>query len=209
LSHLFFFCYLQTLLVESVKPGATDKLKWAELLFDTFHVPSLCFASPAPLAIYSSGRTTGVVVDCGASLTSTTPVFDGLPLAHAVNIFEFGGQDISASIRRFAAEQDVVLEFSDAKLLKEKFGYVKVGAGSDVSDDLVHNFELPDGKEVRVQNKILTDSTELLCVNQKLNPRGLIAQVYDSVRLCDDSILNDMANNIIIAGGTSMMRGEF
>jgi actin-related protein len=127
---------------------------------------------------------------------------------HAVNIFEFGGQDISATIRRLAAEQDVMLEFSDAKLLKEKFAYVKVGAASELSDDSVHNFELPDGKEVRVQNKILTDSTEMLCVNDKLYPRGLISQVYDSVRLCDDSIVNDMANNIIIAGGTSMMKGK-
>ena len=50
---------LSTLLIQSNNPGASDRLKWTEMLFDTFHVPSLCTATSAPLSLYASGRTTG------------------------------------------------------------------------------------------------------------------------------------------------------
>eukprot|EP01042_Synura_sphagnicola_P000665 gene665-737_t len=43
----------------------------------------MCVGNTAPLSLFASGRTTGVVVECGAGLTSTVPVFEGLALTHA------------------------------------------------------------------------------------------------------------------------------
>ena len=63
-------------LVESIKPGPTDRKQYAEMLFETFHLPSICVANSAPLSLYASGRTTGLVVECGAGLTSSTPIFE-------------------------------------------------------------------------------------------------------------------------------------
>lgn len=38
-----------------------SRSQWAELLFEK-SVPSVCFASSAPLALFSSGRTTGIII---------------------------------------------------------------------------------------------------------------------------------------------------
>ena len=58
-----------------------------------------------------------------------------------------------------------------------------------------------------IPNKAVTDATELLCVNNRFVPKGLSAQLFDTLKLCDDLVLNDLCQNIIISGGTSMLPG--
>jgi len=48
-----------------------------EIMFENFNVPSLYISISAVLALYSSGRTTGIVVDSGAGVTNTVPIYEG------------------------------------------------------------------------------------------------------------------------------------
>lgn len=64
-----------------------------------------------------------------------------------------------------------------------------------------------DGSEVSVPTKALTDATELLCVNNRFVPKGVSSLLYDSLKLCDDLVLSDLCQNIVISGGTSMLPG--
>ena len=45
--------------------------------------------------MFASGRTTGIAVECGAGVTSSVPVFEGLALSHAAVYSDFGGQEIT------------------------------------------------------------------------------------------------------------------
>ena len=80
------------MLVESLMAKHEDRKRWAEMLFETFHVPSICLANCASLSLFASGRTTGLVAEVGAGLTSAVPVFEGLVLQHAASTVPFGGQ---------------------------------------------------------------------------------------------------------------------
>ena len=51
--------------------------KMCELAFERFQVPALFVSKDSVMACYSCGRTSGLVVDCGASGTNITPVNDG------------------------------------------------------------------------------------------------------------------------------------
>jgi actin-related protein len=72
-----------------------DKEKSNEVFFETFNVPSLYLSNSAVLALYCSGRTIGLVVDSGAGVTNTVPIFEGYALPHAINMLPFAGQDLT------------------------------------------------------------------------------------------------------------------
>ena len=129
---------------------------------------------------------------------------------------EFGGQDITIELRKLLADRHINIELADAKLLKERIAFVRkhekgysnfIPPENEYKDDFIRSFELPDGTEIICENKILADACELLCKNDKFLPKGLVEMTYDSIRLCDDSINKELTNNIIIAGGTSMLQG--
>ena len=58
-----------------------------EIMFENFNVPSLYISISAVLALYSSGRTTGIVVDSGAGVTNTVPIYEGFTSCDNENEF--------------------------------------------------------------------------------------------------------------------------
>jgi len=69
--------------------------KMTEIMFENFNVPSLYISISAVLALYSSGRTTGIVVDSGAGVTNTVPIYEGYSLPHAIMRMNLAGSDLT------------------------------------------------------------------------------------------------------------------
>lgn len=191
--------------MESPRGSVSDRSKWAEMLFETFRIPSLYIANTSALSLFAAGRTTGTVVECGAGLTSCIPVFEGLPLVHALNTMDYAGQDITLNIQHMLDERGITVDNNYARMLKERLAFAAKAATP--ASERVH-FELPDGKEVNVEKKAFADAVEPLFTNPDFDPAGLSTQVFDSLSLCDDSILKDVSQNIILAGGSTMMTGN-
>ena len=57
-----------------------DREKMAEIMFEQFNVPAMYVAIQAVLALYSSGRTSGMVMDSGDGVTHAVPIYEGLML---------------------------------------------------------------------------------------------------------------------------------
>ena len=66
----------------------------AQMMFETFQVPSMSVQVDAMLALYASGRTTGVTLDVGNGVTHAVPVLEGCVLHRAVQRLSVGGRDL-------------------------------------------------------------------------------------------------------------------
>lgn len=203
------------LVVESMRTTLQDRLKYAEMLFETFHTPSISFANAATMALFASGRTTGLVAECGAGSTSVVPIFEGLVISYGATTIDFGGQDITASIQNTLADKGYKLDLNDVRIMKQSLGRIKsfeeahsnTGNTGNNSNDEEMKYELPDGQEVIYKKSMLTEAPEQLLFNKNFTPDGLVNQIYDSLKLCDDTLRGNLASNIVISGGTSMLSG--
>jgi len=201
------------MIIESPTTTIQDRRNWAELLFEKYKIPSLCFGNSSACTVFAAGRTSGLVVDCGAGITTTVPVFEGLALKHAEICIQYGGQDTSALLRKILIDMNISVELSDAKLLKETFASVSAAETREES------FYLPDGRHVTVPSRIFTECTAPIFKGSYVPPAGenvhpaaipasgITNQIFESWSLSDDGIRKDLAQNIILTGGSSFIPG--
>ena len=98
-----------------------------KLFLDDFSFKGLSIVNSSSLALFATGRTSGIVVDCGEKKTLCVPIYEGFPLYHALNISSLGGKDISNSFLNGIKE--VAPDFNDENIIcireiKEKMCYV-------------------------------------------------------------------------------------
>jgi actin, other eukaryote len=89
-----------------------NRERMTEIMFETFDVPAFYLSIQAVLSLYSSGRTTGLVLDAGDGVTHTVPIYEGYALPHAIERNDLAGRDLTEYLRKLLNE--VGLNFSSS-----------------------------------------------------------------------------------------------
>jgi len=86
---------INVLMVDS--PFSTKKYKQdiADMMLDYFKVKSFALMNSSVLSLFSTGKTCGLVAECGEGISCTVPVFEGYALPHAMHYIPVAGQDVT------------------------------------------------------------------------------------------------------------------
>eukprot|EP01084_Bolivina_argentea_P047436 87411_1 len=85
------------------------------------------------MALYASGRTTGLVIDSGYNYTQIVPVYDGYALPHATQHIRYGGWHITMQLKyllltnsknKNSQQFKARVNTSFYRQMKEKFAYI-------------------------------------------------------------------------------------
>ncbi len=98
------------LVTEPALTPRAQRNRMAELAFEALAAPALCVASQATLALYGSGRTTGVVLDVGDGATQVVPVYEGMALSHAVVRSDLAGRAVTHRLSHRLRASGLVLD---------------------------------------------------------------------------------------------------
>ena len=89
-------------------------------LFEEQGAPAVAVAGQAPLALYGTSATTGLVVDAGEGCITAVPVYEGVSLPHATGRADIGGRDVTAQLMRLLRVRGLPLSSSaEAELARE------------------------------------------------------------------------------------------
>merc|ERR1719473_2417799 len=168
-----------------------NRERMTQIMFETFTARRFYVAIQAVLSLYASGRTTGVVVDCGDGVSHTVPIYEGYSMPHAI-------QRINLTT---SAEKET------AKKMKEELCYVAEDYDAEMADfqDKTKKFEMPDGTSVEVH------AQQIRCPELMFKPAldgrempGLHQLTDKTVKDCDLDVRKDLLGNVVMSGGTTM-----
>ena len=219
------------LMTEAPLTPMANREKMTQIMFETFNTPAMYSAVQAVLAMYASGRQTGLAIDIGAGVAHTVPIYEGHYIPFATNRLELGGDDVTDYLMEILTESGYTFtttsERETARDMKQKLGYVALDlqqemakAASTLSQE---EYELPDGQVIKVGDvrfRCAEPFFQPSIVEQKfyshnkgwqkrrLQDGGIHIQATDSIKKCEDpDFKRSLYRNIVLSGGPSMLPG--
>lgn len=202
------------LLTETPLNTSADREHMTEIMFERFHVPALYIKCQGVLSLYSAGRSTGVALDCGAESSHAVPVYEGCALVHTIHRSEIAGRALTDYLSALMTERGLFPTSENLCGIKEKLCYVALDFDTEISrwkesqEGFKAPYQLPDGKSIEVS------SERFLCPELLMNPSliksarpGVHEMIYNSIIACEPCIRWEMYSNIVLSGGTTLLRG--
>jgi len=203
------------LLTEAPLNAKENREKMTQVMFESFNVPATFISMQAVLALYSSGRTTGVVVDSGDGISHTVPIYEGYAMPHSIKKMELAGGDLTDYLVKILQENHINLstpnEMDCAASMKEELCRVALDFEGEMKmfdDSNFKDFTLPDGHTIGIGNQLIR-APELL-FNPKLDGRddlGIHELIRECVMRCDVEVRKELYQSILLAGGTTLFQG--
>lgn len=206
------------LLTEAPLNPSRNREQLTELMFEKFNVPYLFVSLPSFLALFASGRTTGIVVDCGAGVTHAVPIWEGNALPSAITRIDCAGHDLTAYLLKIINERGQTLqsgaEMELCREMKEKFGYVAKKFDVEMQyartspQAVAQTYALPDGRTLELVNE------HFRCAEALFQPavigqegKGIHEITYQAIMRAPVDLRLPLYNNIVLTGGSTCFRG--
>jgi actin-related protein len=181
-------------------------------MFSTFNVPALAFASQASLALYSSAKTSGIVVDCGHGASHVVPIYEGYVLPHAILSLNVSGSNLTDYMLQLLVERgfSFTCQTSEVEVvrdIKEKLCFVALDP--DEQQTAEEPYELPGGDAIAIPRALLARCPEALFQPALLGRPGpgLHELAYRCVIKCDADIRALIYGSVALAGGGALFPG--
>jgi len=217
---------------------ATNKhrAKMCESVFEGLGARLSYVMKDAPLACFSVGKSTGLVIDMGHSFTKTIPVNDGYVLKRPVRKSRCNGEFLQNILADHVAKEhkakfvpkfltkkgpkpkDISQSFVDfmtselKRDLKENVVYVRPTdpATSPETKATAKTYELPDGTKIKLSDARFKHSEVYFSrFHDKLDEQfeGLQYLVQGTILACDMDIRRELYSNLVLTGGCSKIQG--
>jgi len=203
------------LLTEAPMNPKVNREKMTQIMFETFTAPAMYVGIQAVLSLYSSGRTTGIVLDAGDGVSHTVPIYEGYSLPHAIGRVDMAGRDMTEWMMKLlmgegnsfttSAEKEIV------RSIKETVCYVAQNFKEEQekwNDSMNVDHELPDGTTISIGQPRFKCPEALFKPSMiGLEQPGVQELTFKSIQKCDIDVRRDLFGNIVLSGGTTMYNG--
>ena len=190
----------------------------AEIMFESFHVPALYITNPSVLSLYASGRTEGLIFDCGEGVSCAVPITqvsaDSFTCLDAIERQDIAGQDITDYLlTKLATKMGThLIDYYTAREITQGCCYVAEDVKKESESYKTVTHRLPDGTVVDLGEERFICPEALFNPHlSSLKPTYRIHQMVErSLTRCtqqNEPLRRSLYANIVLAGGCTMLPG--
>jgi len=204
------------LMTEAPLAPRQNRVRMAEILFEEFGVPALYVATQAILALYATGKVTGLVIDSGDGVTHIVPIYESMLITHAIRRINIAGRDVTRYLAKLLTSRGYYFtsssELEIVRDIKEKLCYVALDYKKELEKAkkmpkaIAETYQLPDGSVLElVEERFMAPEIMFnpLLIGKEEKP--LDEAVYDAIFACDIDIRPHMYENIVLSGGNTLI----
>ncbi|OWF35723.1 Protein phosphatase 1 regulatory subunit 37 [Mizuhopecten yessoensis] len=209
----------------------------AKVLFIHYEVATVMFASGHVMSLLTLGSTTGLVMDIGFTETLVIPVYEGIPVVKAIQCIPLAAKAIHGKIENLLLDSATVMTDTREEcplsglpdcLNEQILEDIKVRCcfvtnlkrAKAIQEVVIHGadesmlptpppsvqYPLDGGKVLNITGKVREQSCEVL-FEQDNEEQSVTTSILDAILKCPIDMRLELASNIVIIGGTSMLKG--
>ncbi len=205
------------LLTEAPLNPKKNREEMLEIFMENFGVPGFYVFTQAVLALYASGRTTGVIVDSGDGVTHVVVVYDGYCIDPATARMDVAGRTITSFLQDNLNEDGYSFKTSAegviVREIKEKVSRVALNYDEEMKQYIEDEnkkveYELPDGTKINIGDLAIR-SGEILFKPDiiGLDIPNLPQTIQKSIKKASIDLRRELYESIVLSGGTTMLEG--
>jgi actin, other eukaryote len=198
------------LLTELAFNPKANRLKTTEIMFEYFNALGLSLENQAPLSLYSTGRTSGILVDSGYEVTNIIPLYQGFALDYAATRLDIGGRHLSEYLEPII--QSKGLDYVPSSLVEEIKRKCEVASDFETETARftpqvfnVSNYHcnMPD---ISLHDELIRCPEALFQPNLilGLSSKGIHEAVFETIMKCDPRIRGEISRSIVLSGGGTL-----
>lgn len=208
------------LLTEAVLNPKVLRERMVQSCFESLRCTACFVATQEVLALYATGRRTGVVLTCGAGTCNAVPIYEGYSMAAGYGFRQTSvtGQDLTFYLIRLLHERgmsfNTVAERELARELKEHLCYVALDFDAEMQRDPERTYLLRNGDEItlgtecfRCPEALFNPDSALLQHAAGRGAGGVHKSVHHAVMQVDEDLREELFGNIVLNGASTMFPG--
>jgi len=224
ISHLFSNCFRMdpstagVLFTEPPQNPKENRLKMVEMTFESFNCLYVNISIQAVLALYSSGRTTGAVLDSGDGVSHVCGVYEGCLVPSCTKRNNVAGRKVTSCLQKYiSGETGKYLgtsgEFMICQEIKKELCYIPENYDEEIKKmennprEFEKEYVLPDGQVIILSKSRLAPNVLFSPESEGIETQPMQQIVYESVNSADTDVIPHLKSNIVCSGGTTMTKG--
>lgn len=147
---------------------------YGKIFIEELGFKAMAIINSTSLSLFSTGRTSGLVIECGETRTYTVPVYEGFPLYHALSKNKLGGRDLTNVFKEGVVADNINIRPEDIFTLREikektcsvpfenSYEYYLDENNEDIISKAKMLYKLPDETIITIPRKYRIIASELL-----------------------------------------------
>ncbi|XP_061169416.1 actin-1-like [Saccostrea echinata] len=182
-------------------PDEVNRKQLLEKFFNKYSPAAVLLANQAVLSLFASGRSTGVVINFGEGTSHVVPIYENSVIKQFVQKWDNNGKALTEKLKKTLEQAGFRPSYILAKEIKEKYCYVALDPQEEIKSFTPKSHDLSDGQRIEIGLEAFR------CPEVLFQEYSIDKVILDTVRKCDSGIQKTLFANIVLTGGSTLLRG--